>query len=242
MINETQKIQYADYVDVNADLSKKFIAKVFAWMFVALGVSTLCAYLFASDSTLLSLLIDMETGRRTGLGTIIMFAPLAFMLVMSFGINKISYPVMMLLFIAFATTMGISLSFIFLLYTSGSITGVFLSSSLLFGVMAILGYTTDTDLTKLGSLLMMALFGMIIASVVNIFLGSSQMQYIISFIGIIVFTGLTAYDVQKLKRIGAGIEFGDATASKMVLMGALTLYLDFINLFLSMLRVFGSRK
>lgn len=242
MINETQKIQYADYVDVNAELSKKFIAKVFAWMFVALGVSTLCAYLFASDSTLLSLLIDMETGRRTGLGTVIMFAPLAFMLVMSFGINKISYPVMMLLFIAFATTMGISLSFIFLLYTSGSITGVFLSSSLLFGVMAVLGYTTDTDLTKLGSLLMMALFGMIIASVVNMFLGSSQMQYIISFIGIIVFTGLTAYDVQKLKRIGAGIEFGDATASKMVLMGALTLYLDFINLFLSMLRVFGSRK
>ncbi len=242
MINETQKIQYADYVDVNADLSKKFIAKVFAWMFVALGVSTLCAYLFASDSTLLSLLIDMETGRRTGLGTIIMFAPLVFMLVMSFGINKISYPVMLILFIAFATTMGISLSFIFLLYTSGSITGVFLSSSLLFGVMAILGYTTDTDLTKLGSLLMMALFGMIIASVVNMFLGSSQMQYIISFIGIIVFTGLTAYDVQKLKRIGAGIEFGNATASKMVLMGALTLYLDFINLFLSMLRVFGSRK
>ncbi len=242
MNNETQKIQYADYVDVNADLSKKFIAKVFAWMFVALGVSTLCAYLFASDSSLLSLLIDMETGRRTGLGTVMMFAPLAFMLVMSFGINKISYPVMLILFIAFATTMGISLSFIFLLYTSGSITGVFLSSALLFGVMAILGYTTDTDLTKLGSLLMMALFGMIIASVVNIFLGSSQMQYIISFIGIIVFTGLTAYDVQKLKRIGAGIEFGDATASKMVLMGALTLYLDFINLFLSMLRVFGSRK
>lgn len=242
MINNTQKIQYADYVDVNADLSKKFIAKVFAWMFVALGISTFCAVMFANDASLLSLLMDMETGKRTGLGTIVMFAPLAFMLIMSFGINKISYPVMMLLFIAFATTMGISLSFIFLLYTSGSITGVFLSSSLLFGVMAVLGYTTDTDLTKLGSLLMMALFGMIIASVVNIFLGSSQMQYIISFIGIIVFTGLTAYDVQKLKRIGAGIEFGNATASKMVLMGALTLYLDFINLFLSMLRVFGSRK
>lgn len=241
MIN-TQKIEYANYVDVNAEASKKFIAKVFAWMFVALGVSTLCAFMFANDASLLSLLINIETGRRTGLGTVVMFAPLAFVLVMSFGINKISYPIMLLLFIAFATTMGISLSFIFLMYTSGSIAGVFLSSSLLFGVMAILGYTTDTDLTKLGSLLMMALFGMIIASVVNIFLGSSQMQYIISFIGIIVFTGLTAYDVQKLKRIGAGIEFGDASASKMVLMGALTLYLDFINLFLSMLRVFGSRK
>jgi FtsH-binding integral membrane protein len=242
MTNDTQKIEYSDYIDVNADASKKFIAKVFAWMFVALGVSTLCAYYFASDTTLLSSLIDLETGHRTGLGTIIMFAPLAFMLVMSFGINKISYPVMMLLFIAFATTMGISLSFIFLIYTSGSITGVFLSSSLLFGVMAVLGYTTDTDLTKLGSLLMMALIGMIIASVVNMFMKSDQMQYIISFIGIIVFTGLTAYDVQKLKRIGAGIEFGDASASKMVLMGALTLYLDFINLFLSMLRIFGSRK
>ncbi|TAF46554.1 MAG: Bax inhibitor-1/YccA family protein [Sphingobacteriales bacterium] len=242
MTNNTQKIEYANYVDVNADASKKFIAKVFAWMFVALGISTLCATLFANDVSLLSLLIDMETGRRTGLGTIVMFAPLAFMLIMSFGINKIAYPVMMFLFIAFATTMGISLSFIFLLYTSGSITGVFLSSSLLFGVMAVLGYTTDTDLTKLGSLLTMALLGMVIASVVNMFLGSSQMQYIISFVGIIVFTGLTAYDVQKLKRIGAGIEFGDASTSKMVLMGALTLYLDFINLFLSMLRVFGNRR
>lgn len=241
-MNRTSKFDYADYIDVDAQSSKKFIAKVFAWMFVALGVSTLCAYLFATDMSLQSALINFDTGRRTGLGTIIMFAPLAFVLIMSFGINKISYGVLMLLFIAFATTMGISLSFIFMIYTASSITTVFLSSSLLFGVMALLGYTTDTDLTKLGSILMMVLIGMVIASLVNFFIGSSQLNYIISFIGIIVFVGLTAYDVQKLKRIGAGIEFGEASASKMVLMGALTLYLDFINLFLSMLRVFGDRK
>lgn len=241
-MNGTSKFDYADYIDVDAQSSKKFIAKVFAWMFVALGVSTLFAYLFATDMSLQSALINFDTGRRTGLGTIIMFAPLAFVLIMSFGINKISYGVLMLLFIAFATTMGISLSFIFMIYTASSITTVFLSSSLLFGVMALLGYTTDTDLTKLGSILMMVLIGMVIASLVNFFIGSSQLNYIISFIGIIVFVGLTAYDVQKLKRIGAGIEFGEASASKMVLMGALTLYLDFINLFLSMLRVFGDRK
>lgn len=241
-MNETSKFEYADYVDVDAQSSKKFIAKVFAWMFVALGVSTFFAYLFASDASLQSALINLETGRRTGLGTILMFAPLAFVLIISFGINKISYGILMLLFVGFATAMGISLSFIFLMYTSSSITTVFLSSSLLFGVMALLGYTTDTDLTKLGSILTMVLIGMIIASLVNYFIGSSQLNYIISFIGIIVFVGLTAYDVQKLKRIGAGVEFGNANTSKLVLMGALTLYLDFINLFLSMLRVFGDRK
>ncbi len=244
MVNETQKYQYAEYIDVpeNAVASKKFIAKVFSWMFVALGISTVCAFIFANDASLLSSLIDFETGRRTTLGTITMFAPLAFVLIMSFGINKISQPVLTILFIAFAAVMGISLSFIFLIYTSGSIMGVFLSSALLFGVMAVAGYTTDMDLTKFGSILMMALVGMIIASVVNFFLKSEQMSYVISFIGIVVFVGLTAYDVQKLKRIGAGIEYGDASAGKIVIMGALTLYLDFINLFLSMLRVFGSRK
>ncbi len=243
-MDETQKYQYAEYIAVaeNAEASKKFIAKVFLWMFVALGISTICAFLFAENQQLLGTLIDFNTGRRTLLGNIVMFAPLAFVLLMSFGMNKLSYPVLLIIFLAFAAVFGISLSYIFLVYTSGSILGVFISSSLLFGVMAVAGYTTSTDLTKLGSLLIMGLIGIIIASVVNMFLGSEQLSYIISFIGIIVFVGLTAYDVQKLKRIGAGIEFGDASAGKIVIMGALTLYLDFINLFLSMLRVFGSRR
>jgi FtsH-binding integral membrane protein len=108
--------------------------------------------------------------------------------------------------------------------------------------MALVGYTTKTDLTKFGSICIMALFGIIIASIINIFLHSSGLQYIISFIGVLVFTGLTAYDVQKLKRIGAGIEFGVETTSKLVIMGALNLYLDFINLFMLLLQLFGNQK
>jgi FtsH-binding integral membrane protein len=119
---------------------------------------------------------------------------------------------------------------------------VFITTSVVFGIMAIAGYTTQTDLTKFGSLMMMGLIGIIIASVFNMFMHSSQLEYIISYVGIAVFVGLTAYDVQKLKRIGAGLEYGDATAKKMALMGGLTLYLDFINLFLMILRLFGRRR
>ena len=115
---------------------------------------------------------------------------------------------------------------------------------LVFGIMAFLGYTTKTDLTKFGSLMMMALFGIIIAMLVNMFMQSETMDYIISIIGVLVFTGLTAYDVQKLKRIGSGgVEaMGDANVRKLSIMGALTLYLDFINLFLFLLRFLGNRK
>jgi len=112
----------------------------------------------------------------------------------------------------------------------------------MFGLMSVVGYTTKTDLTNFGSIMMMALVGIIIASLINMFLHSGTMDYIISFIGVLVFTGLTAYDVQKLKNIGSGVEFGTATTSKLVIMGALNLYLDFINLFLFLLRLFGDRK
>jgi hypothetical protein len=171
-----------------------------------------------------------------------MFAPLAFVLLMSFGLNRLSFPLLALIFVLYSAVTGISLSYILLVYTSSSVLGCFISASVLFAVMAIAGYTTETDLTKFGSILMMALVGIIIASVVNFFLGSSQLDYIISFIGVALFIGLTAYDMQRLKRIAAGIEYGDASANKMVIMGALTLYLDFINLFIMLLRLFGGRK
>ena len=135
---------------------------------------------------------------------------------------------------------GISLSTIFSIYSSGSIAITFFISAITFGVMALAGYTTKTDLTKLGSLLMMGVTG-IVASLVNMFLGSSLMYYIISIIGVLVFTGLTAYDVQKIKNIGNQIEQGTENAQKLMIMGALTLYLDFINLFLMLLRLFGNR-
>jgi len=228
-------------LDDNETASRKFIANVFLWMFVALGVSSACAYFFASTPALRDQLFNPVTG-PTGLAYIAMFSPLAFVLLIRFGLNKISYPILSLLFIAYAAVTGISLSFILLVYTSSSVIGVFVGASVMFGIMAIAGYTTKQDLTKMGSILIMALVGIIIASVVNMFMHSDGMSLIISYIGVIIFVGLTAYDVQKLKRIGAGLEYGDASAKKYALMGGLTLYLDFINLFLMLLRIFGRRR
>ena len=222
--------------------SKNFLANVFLWMFVALGISAAFAYYFSQDQTLLNLLINTETGSMTTMGKVAMFSPLAFVLLMSFGLNKLSFPVLALLFVAYSAITGISLSFILFVYSSSSVLTCFLSASALFGVMAFAGYTTNQDLTKFGSILMMFLVGIIIASVINFFMQSSQLDYIISFVGVAIFVGLTAYDVQKLKRIGEGLEYGDAAASKMVIMGALTLYLDFLNMFLMLLRLFGGRR
>jgi len=234
---------YKNVIQLNeADASRKFIANVFLWMFVALGLSAVCAFLFSQNQGLYEMLRNPETGGNTGLGTVVMFAPLAFVLIISFGFNRLSYGVLALIFIAFSAIMGVSLSYILQVFTAGSVLGVFITTSVVFGVMAIAGYTTNTDLTKFGSIMMMGLIGIIIASVVNMFMHSSQLEYIISYVGIAVFVGLTAYDVQKLKRIGAGLEYGSASASKMALMGGLTLYLDFINLFLMILRLFGRRR
>jgi len=148
------------------------------------------------------------------------------------------------LFIAFSVLMGMSLSFILLVYTSASVYKTFAIASGMFGVMAVLGYTTKTDLTKFGSIMIMGLIGIMIAMLVNVFMQSSTMEYVISILGVLIFTGLTAYDVQKLKRIGAGIgvQMADPNARKLSILGALTLYLDFINLFLFLLRFMGDRK
>lgn len=240
---ETHNTDY-DYTNVvqlsgTEETTRKFMANVFLWMFVALGVSAGFAYYFAHDQSLMELLINPTTGRSTFLGNVAIFSPFAFILIMNFGMNKIAYPILLVLFIAFAAMIGISLSSIFLVYTSALISTVFLTTSLVFGVMAVAGYTTHQDLTKFGGIMIMALFGIIIASVVNFFMHSQAMEYIISYIGVAVFVGLTAYDVQRLKRIAEGIEYGQASASKMAIMGAMSLYLDFINLFLMLLRVFG---
>lgn len=173
---------------------------------------------------------------------IVTFAPLGFVLLMSFGINKLSAMTMTFLFVVYSILMGMSLSFIFLMYTASSIATTFLITSAMFGVMAVAGYTTRTDLTKFGSIMIMGVVGIIIASLINIFLRSSGLDYIISFIGVLIFTGLTAYDVQKLKRIGSQVEAGTEAARKLSILGALTLYLDFINLFLFLLRFLGKRN
>lgn len=234
---------YKNVIQLNEqDASRKFISSVFLWMFVALGISSVCAFVFAGTPQLLSMLYDFNTGRQTGLGMIVMFLPLVFVLIMRFGLNRLSYAALALLFIAYAAVTGMSLCYILLVYAAAKVTLAFGVSALVFGVMAIAGYTTKTDLTNFGGILIMLLIGIIIASLVNMFLHSEAFDYIISYFGVAVFTGLTAYDVQKLKRIGAGIEYGDASAKKMALMGGLTLYLDFINLFLFVLRLFGGRR
>ncbi len=239
---ETNNFNYVQSQEETAAISKTFMSSVFSWMFAALAITSVVAFYFGNSIDLITLLVDPTLGKMTGLGYLVMFSPLAFILVMSFGFNKLSYPVLLFIFLLFAAVMGMSLSFIFLAYTSSSILGTFVAASGMFGVMALVGYTTKTDLTKFGSIMMMGLVGIVIASIINMFMQSSQMDYIISFIGVLVFTGLTAYDVQKLKNIGAGIQFGTAAASKLVIMGALNLYMDFINLFLMLLRLFGDRK
>jgi uncharacterized protein len=190
----------------------------------------------------LQLLVDQNTHQLSGFAYLVMFSPLAFVLLMSFGLNRISYPVLALLFMAYAAVTGISFSFILMAFTASSVLGVFITTSVVFGIMAIAGYTTKQDLTKFGSILIMFLIGIVVASLVNMFLHSSGLDMLISYIGVAVFVGLTAYDVQRLKNIGAGLVYGEAPAAKMALMGGLTLYLDFINLFLMLLRLFGRRN
>lgn len=223
-------------------VTRSFFASVFMWMGIALGISAITSYVFGTDASYLQYLIDLNTGKPTGLGYLTIFAPLGLVLLMSFGVNKLPSTALIAVFLVYSILMGMSLSFIFLIYTTASIYGVFFASAAMFGVMALLGYTTKTDLTKLGSILIMALIGIIIAGVINMFLRSSGMSYIISFISVIIFTGLTAYDVQKIKEIGSQVENGTEATAKMSIMGALTLYLDFINLFLALLRLFGSRR
>ena len=177
----------------------------------------------------------------SGLKWVIMLAPLGVVFYMSFNIAKMTSAKAQSTFWVFAALMGASLSSIFLMYTGESITRVFFITAGTFGAMSIYGYTTKRDLTKLGSFLMMGLFGIIIASIVNIFMKSSMMYFVISILGVLIFVGLTAYDTQKIKNMYLVSDSGELMGKKAV-MGALTLYLDFINLFIMLLRLFGQRR
>ena len=177
----------------------------------------------------------------SGLKWLVMLAPLGIVFYMSFGINKMSASKAQTTFWVFAGLMGLSLSSILLVYTGMSVTRVFFICSATFGAMSIYGYTTKRDLTKLGSFLMMGLIGIIIASIVNIFMKSSMMYFVISILGVLIFVGLTAYDTQKIKNMYTSSDSGELMGKKAV-MGALTLYLDFINLFIMLLRLFGQRR
>ena len=177
----------------------------------------------------------------SGFKWLVMLAPLGIVFYMSFGINKMSASKAQTVFWIFAALMGLSLSWILLVYTGKSVARVFFITSATFGAMSLYGYTTKRDLTKLGSFLMMGLIGIIIASLINIFMKSSMMYFVISILGVLIFVGLTAYDTQKIKNMYLASDSGELMGKKAV-MGALTLYLDFINLFIMLLRLFGQRR
>ncbi|MFD0795792.1 Bax inhibitor-1/YccA family protein [Mucilaginibacter litoreus] len=244
METKTTDYVYNNVIQIDdADASRKFIAKVFAWMFVALGISAACSYLFAFIPELSALLRDNETSKSNLLGMVVMFSPLIFIFIARAVFTKGSFFTLAIVFIGFSAVMGISLSYIFYFYPASTIAGVFITTSVVFGAMAIGGYITHQDLTKFGGIMIMLLIGIVVATILNMFIfRSGSLDLIISYVGVAVFTGLTAYDVQKLKRIGGGYEYGDATKSKIALMGALTLYLDFVNLFLMLLRIFGGNR
>jgi len=223
-------------------ISKTFMSNVFSWMSLALVVSGVFAYMFGTSMDLMSYIYNMQTGSMNMFGYLALFAPFILVMVMGMRFYKLSYGSMVIMFGVFSALMGISLSSIFVIYDMASIAKVFFITAGTFGSMALVGYTTKTDLTKFGSLLYMALIGIFIAFAVNWFMGSAALDFGISILGVLIFTGLTAYDVQKLRRIAQGIEYQDATTNKLVIMGALSLYLDFVNLFLFLLRIFGNRK
>ncbi|MFT4678534.1 MAG: FtsH-binding integral membrane protein [Flavobacteriales bacterium] len=227
-------------LEQNSSVSRSFVANVFSWMTFGLAVTAIVSYVFA-HSSLIELIIS-PTGGLSILGWIVTIAPFGFILAMNLGYQKWSATGITALFIAFAIVMGMSLSTIFLRYTGTSIVTTFAIASSTFAVMAVLGHTTKTDLTKFGSLLYMALIGIVIAMVVNWFMQSSGLDMIISILGVLIFTGLIAYDTQKIKRIGAGVEYGSSSAKKLAILGATSLYLDFVNLFLFLLRLLGGRN
>ncbi|MFC7049320.1 Bax inhibitor-1/YccA family protein [Emcibacter nanhaiensis] len=177
----------------------------------------------------------------TGLGYIAMFSPLAFVLVLSFGINRMQSSTAQLVFWAFAAVFGLSLSNIFLVYSGTSIARTFFVTAAAFGGLSLYGYTTKKSLSAFGSFLVMGLFGLIIAMLVNMFLQSTMMQFVISVAGVLIFAGLTAYDTQKIKLMYLEDDHPEL-ARKKAIMGALTLYLDFINLFMFLLRFMGNRE
>ncbi len=228
---------------------RSYMLRVYNWMTSGLLLTGAVAYGIANTSLIELFYQQVRTARGiaiqpTILGYAAMFAPLAFVLVLSFGVNRLSRSATQALFWAFAATMGASLANIFLIYSGGSIARVFFITAGTFGAMSLWGYTTKRDLTAMGSFLMMGLIGIIIASLVNMFIGSTMLQFAISLIGVLVFVGLTAYDTQRIKGDYTQYAYaeGSDAAAKRSVFDALTLYLNFINLFTLLLQLFGGRS
>jgi FtsH-binding integral membrane protein len=241
----TRSAEYAAVMDAGL---RAYMLRVYNWMTSGLILTGIVAYAIANTSMIELFWRVQETARGpmhapTGLAYLAMFAPLAFVLVMSFGVNKLSTTAVQALFWAFCLAMGASLTNIFIIYTQTSIVRVFFVTAATFGAMSLYGYTTRTDLTKMGSFLIMGLFGIIIAMLVNMFVQSSAMQFAISVIGVLIFIGLTAYDTQRIKAdyVQYVHAYGPDVAAKRSVFDSLQLLLNFINIFMFLLQLMGNR-
>jgi uncharacterized protein len=234
-----------DQVAIDAGL-RAYMIRVYNYMTAGVALTGLVAWLAYSAAVVqggagLELTPFGHAIFQSPLMWVLVLAPLGLVMLLSFGINRLSAGTALALFFVYAGLLGLSLASIFLVYTGASITRVFFISAATFGAMSLYGYTTQRDLTGVGSFLFMGLIGIIIASLVNIFLQSSGLYWVISVIGVLIFVGLTAYDTQSIKEIYSPMDDGTIAGRKAV-MGALRLYLDFINLFLMLLRLFGDRR
>lgn len=234
-----EKLNYQSAVSREAEVSAAFPAlmrKVYLWMSMALVITGFTAYLVASNYALQELIFGNQA-----VMWILIIAELAIVFGVSAAINKLSLTMATLLFVLYAIINGAVLSMIFLVYTASSIAMVFFITAGTFAAMSIYGYTTKSDLTSWGKILIMGVIGLVIASVVNIFLKSSALEMIVSYVGVLIFVGLTAYDTQKIKQMCLQAPDMGETMQKYALLGALSLYLDFINLFIYLLRILGRR-
>lgn len=215
---------------------RDYMVKVYQYMSIALAISGLVAFMVASSPALMQAIFG------TPLAFVVMLAPLGFVIFFGIKLKSISAEKAKSFLWIYSALMGLSLATIFAVYTATSITRVFLITASTFGAMSIYGYTTKKDLTSFGSFLIMGLIGIMIASIINIFLKSSGLDFAISLLGVFIFIGLTAYDTQRIKQTYYHFAGNDEMVTKMAVMGALNLYMDFINLFIMLLRFFGERK
>lgn len=221
----------ASAAEIDAGL-RQHMLRVYNYMALGLVLTGLVAYLVASTP---AIYIPIFT---SPLKWVVMLAPLAFVFFLSFRIHAVSASTAQMVFWAFCGVMGLSMASIFLVFTGTSIARTFMISAVMFGAMSLYGYTTKADLSRFGSFLMMGLIGIIIASIVNIFLGSTALQFIVSVAGVLIFTGLTAWDTQRIKEEYAE-HYDSESLNKMAVMGALSLYLNFINMFQLLLQLTG---
>ena len=223
---------------------RDYMLGVFGYMSLALVITGVIAFFVSSNQEIMQLFYANRSDGSvgfSGLGYLVSFSPIIFVLIFSFSIHKMSVATARIMLLAYSAVLGLSLSFLFMVYTNESIATTFFIAASVFATMSIYGYTTKRDLTSFGSFLVMGLIGVLIASLVNMFLQSPAMNFAISIIGVLVFTGLTAWDVQKISHIYWQVPAGEQR-DKAAVMGALRLYMDFINLFIFMLRFFGNRK